>query len=223
MVICRKEISNMINSYDYQAQANIQCLLDDTEYTERKEAFYKIFSDFKEAGIRYGIACSMNLFLRGVVDEFHDIDLIVNISDIHKIEEIMKLNNAVLKETGGNGYCESDIYMHFQFGRVDIDIISGFRLVTFNACYEYHFNQEELDYINIEDNLIPMISMEALYILYSMMEGWQARRRYKRILIEEYLLREKLNYSNILESSLNSQLPGWIKRNIKDILSSRKK
>ena len=212
----------MINSYDYQSQANIQCLLDDTEYAERKEAFYKIFSDFKEAGIRYGIACSMNLFLRGVVDEFHDIDLIVDSNDIHKIEEIMKLNNAVLKETGGNGYCESDIYMHFQFGRVDIDIISGFRLVTFNACYEYHFNPVEIDYIHIEDNSLPMISMEALYILYSMMEGWQARRRYKRILIEEYLLREKLNYSKIFKNALNSRLPGWIKRNIKEILSSHK-
>ncbi len=212
----------MIN-YNYQSQANIQCFLEDVEYCERKDAFLKIFSDFKEAGIRYGVACSMNLFFRGVVDEFHDIDLIVDINDIPKIEEIMKAKGAILKETGGNGYCESDVYMHFQFGRVDVDIISGFRLVTFNTHFEYYFNEKEVDCIFVEGEKVPLISMEALYILYSMMEGWQARRRYKRILIEEYLLleREKLQFPEILENSLNNRIPGWIRRNIRDILSSR--
>ena len=209
----------MINVYDYQAQANIQCLLDDIEYSERKDTLFKIFDDFKKENIRWSLACSTNLFLRGIVDDFHDLDLIVDKNDVAKIMLIMENNNAILKETGGNGYCESDIYRHYQFGRVDVDIISVFRLVTFGTYFEYAYNSEEIDYISLDGKKFPLVSMEALYLLYSMMEGWQAKRRYKRVLIEEYLLREEIKYPNILKESLNANLPGWIKRNVRDILN----
>lgn len=209
----------MINSYDYQSEANIQCLLEDIEYSERKAALFTLFDELRKADVRWGLACSTNLFIRGIVDEFHDLDLIVDIKSIPKVEKIMKEQGAILKETGGNGYCESDIYMHFQFGRVDVDVISGFRVVTFGTHFEYYFNPEELQFIELEDKNIPLISMEALYLLYSMMEGWQARRRFKRVLIEEYLLAEKLEFPQILESALSANLPSWIKRNIAGILN----
>ncbi len=209
----------MINSYDYQSKANIQCLLEDIEYSERKAALFTLFDELRKADVRWGLACSTNLFVRGIVDEFHDLDLIVDIKSIPKVEKIMKEQGAILKETGGNGYCESDIYMHFQFGRVDVDVISGFRVVTFGTHFEYYFNPEELQFIELEDKNIPLISMEALYLLYSMMEGWQARRRFKRVLIEEYLLAEKIEFPQILESALGANLPSWIKRNIAGILN----
>ncbi len=209
----------MINSYDYQSKANIQCLLEDIEYGERKVALFTLFDELRKADVRWGLACSTNLFIRGIVDEFHDLDLIVDIKSIPKVEEIMKEQGAILKETGGNGYCESDMYMHFQFGRVDVDVISGFRVVTFGTHFEYYFNPEELQFIELEDKNIPLISMEALYLLYSMMEGWQARRRFKRVLIEEYLLTEKVEFPQILESALGANLPSWIKRNIAGILN----
>ena len=209
----------MINSYDYQSKANIQCLLEDIEYSERKAALFTLFDELRKADVRWGLACSTNLFVRGIVDEFHDLDLIVDIKSIPKVEKIMKEQGAILKETGGNGYCESDIYMHVQFGRVDVDVISGFRVVTFGTHFEYYFNPEELQFIELEDKNIPLISMEALYLLYSMMEGWQARRRFKRVLIEEYLLAEKIEFPQILESALGANLPSWIKRNIAGILN----
>lgn len=209
----------MINSYDYQSKANIQCLLEDIEYSERKEALFTLFDELRKADVRWGLACSTNLFIRGIVDEFHDLDLIVDIRSIPKVEKIMKEQGAILKETGGNGYCESDMYMHFQFGRVDVDVISGFRVITFGTHFEYYFNPEELQFIELKDKNIPLISVEALYLLYSMMEGWQARRRFKRVLIEEYLLAEKIEFPQILESALGANLPGWIKRNIAGLLN----
>ena len=210
----------MINNYNYQSDANIQCLLDDVEYSERKDAFLKITTEFEKHQVRWGLACSMNLFIRGVVDEFHDIDLLIEAKDVEKVTKIMDENGAELIATGGNGFCESDIYFHFQFGRIDVDIISGFRLVTFGTCFLYEFNEGELDFITIDRKKVPLISMEALYLLYSMMEGWQPRRRYKRILIEEYLLYNKIGYKEIFNRALkNFQLPGWIKRNILDMMS----
>lgn len=209
----------MINNYNYQANANIQCLVEDPEYKERKEALFLISHHFDKENVKWSLACSMNLFLRGIVDEFHDLDLIVDINDIDKIQKIMEKLGAILVGTGGNGYCESDKYMHFQLGRIDIDIISGFRVITFGTKFVYNFNINELEYIEIEHVKIPLVSMEAMYILYSMMEGWQPKRRYKRILIEEFLLREEIQFNAILKRALKENLPGWIRRNIREILN----
>ena len=209
----------MINNYNYQANANIQCLVEDPEYKERKEALFLISHHFDKENVKWSLACSMNLFLRGIVDEFHDLDLIVDINDIDKIQKIMEKLGAILVDTGGNGYCESDKYMHFQLGRIDIDIISGFRVITFGTKFVYNFNINELEYIEIEHVKIPLVSMEAMYILYSMMEGWQPKRRYKRILIEEFLLREEIQFNAILKRALKENLPGWIRRNIREILN----
>ena len=211
----------MISNYDYQKEANISCLLEDVEYEERKEVFFKIITNFSKSGIVWGIACSMNLFLRGIVDEFHDLDLIVDGEDIHKVKKIMDKLGARIIGTGGNGYCESEHYYHYQLGRVDIDVISGFKVRTFGTEFIYRIRSKEVDYTTLYEEKkvhIPMIPLEALYILYSMMEGWQPRRRYKRILIQEYLKKENILFRNILEDALTEEIPSWIKRNIRSII-----
>ena len=210
----------MLCNYSYQSKANIQCFLDDVEYGERKSALYALIQEFTAHNIHWALACSANLFFRGVVDDFHDFDLIVDFKDIHKIVDIMSSQEASLKGTGGNGFCESDAYYHYQFGRVDVDIISGFRVKTYGTQYEYFFCQEENDYICVGNQEIPLIPMEALYVLYSMMEGWQARRRYKRNMIQEFLLSEEMKHASVLKNSMKKPIPGWIKENIQTILSS---
>lgn len=206
------------NNYEYQSEANVLCLLEDEEYLERKEALFKLADEFNKSAIRWGLACSMNLFLRGLVDEFHDLDLVVEEEDIPKVKDIMEKNGGILKATGGNGFCESNCYMHFQLKRVDIDIISGFRIITFGTKFLYNFNESEIEYIKVEEKKIPLIPVEALYLLYAMMEGWQAKRRYKRLLIGEYLVTRDLKFPDILVNSLEEQLPAWIKKEVKLII-----
>ena len=210
----------MINNYEYQSDANIECLLEDVGYLERKEVLLKIVDEFSKGNISWGLGCSANLFLRGIVDEFHDYDLIVDAKDVPKAKKIMENLKAKFIGTGGNGFCESDQYWHYQLGIVDIEIISGFRVRTYGSEYVYSYNPKEIDICTIyEENkiTIPMIPMEAQYLLYSMMEGWQLRRRFKRILIQEYL-REEIKYHCILENSLKTNLPNWIKRNVRELL-----
>ena len=90
---------------------------------------------------------------------------------------------------------------------------------SYRKTHPIQYSEEEIDYILVENKKIPLVSMEALYILYSMMEGWQQKRRFKRVLIEEYLLSENVKHGKILKDALEQfQLPGWIKRNIRDVL-----
>ena len=210
----------MINNYEYQSQANIECFLEDIGYSERKKVLLKIVEEFSNEQIKWGLGCSANLFFKGIVDEFHDYDLIVDGDDIKIARKVMENLGAKLVGTGGNGFCESDHYYHYQLGIVDVELISGFRVKTYGCEYKYSYDPKEIDMCTIyEENkiTIPLIPIEALYILYSMMEGWQVRRRFKRILIQEYL-REEIKYTCFLEKSLNEDLPGWIKRNIRELL-----
>lgn len=136
--------------YIYQSQANISSLLEDGEYEERKNCLLKLLKNFEEKEVIYGVGCSFNLFLRGIVDEFHDFDLIVEKESISTVKQIMENLGAKLVATGGNGYCESDVYLHYQLGRVDVDIISGFRVLTYNTKIYYAINPSEIEYCIIK-------------------------------------------------------------------------
>ena len=208
-------------SYGDQALNNMVSLYEDTEYKERKEVFLELIQLFKENNVKWALGCSMNLFCRGLIDDFHDLDIIVDKCSIETIKKIMNDLGAVLTETGGNGFCESDIYFHYQLGRVDVDIISGFRVVTFGTSYYYPFKENEIDVINTMQLTIPLISLEAMYILYYMMEGWQPKRKFKRMLIEQYWEVETPKHLEIFKYALDEHdLPGQIKWSVKNIISA---
>ncbi len=208
----------MKKNYRSQKKANIESFLKEEEYKERKEAFFRIIGEFEKANLGYSLACSFNLFLRGVSDDFHDFDFIIEKKDSERVKDVVEKLGAKLVATGGNGYCESLVYMHFQYGRVDFEVIAGFQLLTFGSRYLYEYNSEQLDYVDVDDVSIPLTSMEALFILYYMMEGWQTRRKYKRKLIYEYLVNQDVKYPQILEDALEDPLPYNIKRDIKILL-----
>lgn len=219
-----QEVYNMFNNYDYQKEANITSLLEDERYEERKSILGSLVVAFEEEKVQYAVGCSFNLFLRGIVDEFNDFDFIVDSKSICKVREIMEGLGAELIATGGNGYCESDYYFHYQLGKTDIDIISGFRILTYGTKIYYAYNKAEVEYAEIYDDVtlsIPMIPLEELFLLYAMMEGWQPRRRYKRVLIAEALKENHLMFSGILRKSLDSSLPKWIKRKVREILNKK--
>lgn len=209
------------NIYTEQSRNNLVALQENSEYTEIKNVFIELAKVFEKAEVKWALACSMNLFCRGIVDDFHDIDLIVDSRSIDKIKTEMSIMGAELVATGGNGFCESDVYLHYRIGRVDIDIISGFRLNTFNTTYYYKYNCNEIDYDRIFDIKVPMISMEALYVLYYMMEGWQPRRRFKRVLIEDFLTigKGKFLHPEVLKRAIReNELPSPIKYAVKKLL-----
>lgn len=209
----------MLVDYSDQARNNMLCLFEDVEYSERKEVFLSLIERFNEKGVNWAIGCSMDLFLRGVVDDFHDLDLIVDGESVKEVKNIMSELGAKLIATGGNGYCESDVYLHYQLGRVDVDVISGFRVMTFGTSYYYKYNKEEIDVIQVEGISIPLISLEAMYVLYFMMEGWQPRRKFKRTLIEECFKLEKPLHKEVFMKAIEeNDLPGWIRWEIKKLI-----
>ena len=203
-----------------QALANLSDLLKEPQYAERKECLFKILEIFQKCKINYSIICSLNLFIRGIIDDFYDFDILIEYEEAKKVKSILEAQGAILVATGGNGYCESRKYMNFKWGRVDIDIIADFRLVTFESEYIYVYNENENDKVTIGNLETKLASLEALYVLYYMMEGWQPRRKYKRLLIEKALLKNTISYKGVLKKALEEfSLPEHIQKGIRKMLN----
>lgn len=204
---------------DYRRQSNSNVLDFFNDYFEpRRKVLFQIIDEFNKQNIHFALACSSNLFFRGVVDDFNDFDIIFEKKDSDLISEIMTKLGGKLLGTGGNGFCESDMYLHYILDYIHIDFISGFRINTFDKSYYYDLSNNEVENLDSEYFQIPLVPSEIQLILYAMMEGWQPRRRFKRVIIYNYLNQEGLTFPQILEDSLKKDLPDWIKKLIQSLL-----
>lgn len=199
--------------------SNLIAFLEDSEYKTRRMFLREMARKFKEAGIIYGLACSSALFFKGIVDDFNDYDIIVDEADMERagsilIEELKCLEQQVEY----NPYCRSKKFREFRGGHVDIDMIAGFQIFTFGTHYLYEISKDDIDYMEIDGNRVPVVALEAQFLLYAMMEGWQLKRRFKRVLIGQYLNQYGLKHREILEIALKQNLPDWIEKEVRQLM-----
>lgn len=209
-------------NYGKAASENRKKFLINEEQKNKRAVLLKLCDFLK--GIPFGLACSFNLYIMGIVSFFNDFDIIVTKEDFPKVHDIVisKLNGELLS-SGPGTCCKSGNYEHFRIpaddGDVDIDLISDFKVCTFETQYSYDFNPESLIYIQIKDDIkLPLIPMEVQYVLYCMMEGWQKDRKKKRRLIQKFLEVEPTIDKDYFCEALSMNLPKWIQRKILSIL-----
>ena len=204
-------------NYKSQSDSNILDFYGDY-FEDRRNVFFRIINQFKKYNVNYALSCSSNLFFRGILDDFNDFDIIFDKKDSDKISEIMQNLGGKLVGTGGNGFCESDMYLHYVLDSIHIDFIAGFRINTFDKSYYCDLSCIPLETLESEYLNIPLLPLEIQLILYSMMEGWQPRRRYKRVIIYNYIKQEGIKNPKILEDCLKQDLPEWIKMLVHSLL-----
>lgn len=211
----------MSNNYQNQAVANMDVFLEYKDYAMKKEILEKVVHLFEEYDIKWELSCSANLFFRGIVDTFNDFDIIIARESCNKIQKVMESLNARTLEKGDQSCFNSTFFNRYVVKSVGLDIISEWRVVTFGTSYCYEYSEQELDFIEIGDcNLkVPLIPMEAQFLLYSMMEGWQPQRLYKRTISEKYLKDTGIKYPEILRrASSNDCIPIWLKKLVREII-----
>ena len=229
--ICNLQISQtsrrytIMTKWENQSARNILALLTSDEYTNRKEVLVNVCSSFNAAGIRYALSCSAALFLQGLVDDFNDFDILVHIDDVNKMEETMKLIGAELLPTIQKPNFTSPYYQEALLQGEHFDLVGDITVATFNKEYCYPVKVKECQYISVEGiiDVVPVIPIEASFLLYGMMEGWQSKRVFKRELCKDFLLNAGLAYPEIFENALAcEQLPQWLSDLVKELLRMKK-
>ena len=208
-------------NYHMQADNNISSLFEDEWfYGRRKSVLLKVVDSFKKHNVKWSLLCSSQLFFKGVVDDFNDFDILIEYNSIENMREAMKELGAKSKAQGDQSCFGSSMFERYVLDDIDLDMVSNYTVTTFGKRYRYSYSEDETEFLKEQEIIIPLIAMEAQYLLYGMMEGWQPKRRLKRVMIESYLKSEGIKHPQILRKALEEEtIPPFLTREVKKMIT----
>lgn len=128
-----------------------------------------IANDFNKEGITWNLGASCMLYLREIVSEFNDIDIMVALEDIDKVQQLMSKYATPIKREPNEQY-KTRYFLEYDIDGVEIDIMSGFVIVTKDNEYSFTLNKDdEYDIYKLKGVDIKLASVEEWYKYYSLM------------------------------------------------------
>jgi len=172
---------------------------------------------FDSAGITWGVGASMLLHQYGLVESPADIDIVVSLKDIAKVDELFSKKgiSKIIKEK--SAVYSTDFFYEYVFNNTDVDVMAGFKINLPGGIYEYIFDDQSIPHtFPIKGIDVPFMTLEEWYILYQLMPG----RETKVKLIEDYFLENGIQYSGLLIRALDAEaIPQKVKDRIGEILN----
>lgn len=159
------------------------------------------------AAVLWGVGASIVLNQYGLVSNPNDIDILVDLKDIEKVDEILKGlgNKRPIEET--SIYSTKYFYEYIVNG-IDVDVMAGFAINFDENIYEYIFDNKSITNVKIINGVeIPLTSLEDWYILYQLMPN----RDNKVNIIEKYLLSNGIKDISLIHRALSKNLPDKVR------------
>ncbi len=142
----------------------------------------EIANQFNKENITWNLGASCMLYLRGVVESFDDIDLMVKTSDIDKVKNIMsKYTTPDIKKPT---YKYKTVhFLEYKIEGIDVDIMADFIIVKDDIDYFFPLTEEEpYDIYKLNNIDIRLSNIDIWLKYYTLME-----RTDKVKIINEYL------------------------------------
>ncbi len=150
----------------------------------RLETIKKIANALNEKEVRWAIGGSTLLYLKGIVFEFNDLDLVVLLEDTLKAKEaLIELGAEYHKSEKSNA---SKVFDEFTFEGLDIDVVSGLTLSSYGKDYDCSFKNENVEEMMLDGVKLRLDSLEAWYNIYQL-QGRMEKARY----IKDFMLYHK--------------------------------
>lgn len=153
---------------------------------EKLEVLKKIASLFNEEEIRYGLGSSCLLFLHGLVEDFHDLDIMVYEGDIVKAREILDEIGERQQTKMNLKYGSRHFYEYLVEG-TEIDLMGDFLIRQGGSYADRSLTQEMILHIQYVDDVpVSCMSLEDWLINYRLM-GREAKVK----ILEDHFKGEK--------------------------------
>lgn len=166
--------------------------------------------------IFWGVGASVLLNYYGLTESKpNDIDILVDIKDILKVEGVFNKIGKKKKQKENTVYGTKYFYEYI-VKEIDVDIMGGLVINHITGKFEYNFDESsivELQEINGVN--IPFNTLEDWYVIYQLIPNRERQVK----LIEDYLLSKKMKNTSVLERALENNMPIEIKNRIKSILN----
>jgi hypothetical protein len=117
-----------------------------------KNSLLRIASVLNKNNIKWGLGGSLLLYLYGINTTVADIDIVIDIDDMKKVEGIVKNYTHIEKEKSGIYLTER--FYSININKVDIDLMIGFKVLTTNGTYSYPIGDKIIDKSIIIDGAV---------------------------------------------------------------------
>lgn len=144
------------------------------------EVLKTIANRFNESNVRYAVGASVLLYFKGIVNEFHDLDIMIDNDDADKVSEILS-ELGELQYTPKNSNFKTKTFLQYIVDGIDIDIIGGFIIVKDAVEYDCFLQSEITDYVVLDGIKIYLDTLDNWHKYYSLMN-----RDNKVKMIEDY-------------------------------------
>lgn len=142
------------------------------EIQKKLHVLVKIAQCFCEEGVRWCVGASLLLYLKGIVDDFHDIDLMVMEEDALRVKELLSAMGC-LKAYQSNARYQTKYFFEFLVDGVDIDVMADFVIVQDGVAHDCALKQEHiLEEVTVLGQPIPLHSLSLWKQYYTWMERY---------------------------------------------------
>lgn len=128
----------------------------------------KIGRALNKENISWSLGASAMLYLRGYVNYFDDIDIMVSEPDVEKTKHVLDILGTREAKASNPNY-KTKVYLEYNIDNIEVDIMAGLIIVSDDMEYYFPLKEEEGDEINIDEVIIHIDSVELWLNYYTLM------------------------------------------------------
>lgn len=139
------------------------------EIENKLSVLRKVAEAFNAHGITWAVGASLLLYFEGIVDDFHDLDLLIGENDVPSVESLLApLGTMTRREP--NAQYRTKAFLEYQIDGVELDLMAGFSIVAEGREHYFPLRKEEITKsIDLDGIQIPLHSVSAWKTYYALM------------------------------------------------------
>ena len=139
---------------------------------EKLELLKKISRRFNESQIEWALGASLMLFLKGIVSEFHDIDLMISVQDVERAKAILlEMGDLCPPNPEPNPMYQTKVFMEFIIDSIDVDVMAGFAIVKEGKLFDCSLHADQIvEKMALGTEIVPLQSLLLWSKYYRLME-----------------------------------------------------
>ncbi len=148
-----------------------------------RDVLKRVAKLLNDGGITWGVGASVMLNHYGLVEEPGDIDIMVSMEDIHRLD-------SILSELGERGVGVRDetyktkYFYEYMIGGIEVDVMAGLCIQSKGIDHSFPFTRDSIgEWMEVEGVDVPLAKLEEWYEIYKVLPG----RERKAEAIKKYL------------------------------------
>lgn len=120
----------------------------------------RIAHRLNKAQVEWCLGASMMLYFKGIVSEFHDIDLMISVDNVEVVKTILsEMGTLCQSDQKPNPMYQTKCFMEYVIDAIDVDVMAGFAIVREGEVYDCSLCTDQItDQLMLDGEVIPMQS-----------------------------------------------------------------